>query len=287
MSSSKVKLRLKYNGQILPRKAVFFRPCQPNQIADAIRIICSLSSDASFQLLDEDGDVVAISDSLDPGVYEVTTNSFTSTNPSSSSSSSYTNTNSTNNNNNHNANNNQQSRSTRGRTTGTKTNATNDWDRRSNQVQREDIAKRSRAASSRAASDVAFDGLEYEFLFKFIIVGNMSVGKSCLLMRFADNQFKEHHQATIGVDFGSQVIQVGDSYIKIQIWDTAGQEDFRAITRAYYREACAALLVYDATNRKYRIVFVSLFLLYCLLFNHSFQTDPNSIYKKRRQEQCS
>tara|TARA_B110000211_G_C13896330_1_gene471880 strand:- start:137 stop:760 length:624 start_codon:yes stop_codon:yes gene_type:complete len=69
-------------------------------------------------------------------------------------------------------------------------------------------------------------------------------------MRFADNQFKEHHQSTIGVDFGSQVIQVGDSYIKIQIWDTAGQEDFRAITRAYYREACAALLVYDATNRQ-------------------------------------
>jgi Ras-related protein Rab-2A len=128
--------------------------------------------------------------------------------------------------------------------------ATNDWDRRHNQVQREDIAQRSRAGSSRAASEVAFDGLEYEYLFKFIIVGNMSVGKSCLLMRFADNQFKEHHQSTIGVDFGSQVIQVGDTCIKIQIWDTAGQEDFRAITRAYYREACAALLVYDATNRQ-------------------------------------
>jgi Ras-related protein Rab-2A len=117
-------------------------------------------------------------------------------------------------------------------------------------MQREDNTKRTRAGSSRAASEVAFDGLEYEYLFKFIIVGNMSVGKSCLLMRFADNQFKEHHQSTIGVDFGSQVIQVGDSCIKIQIWDTAGQEDFRAITRAYYREACAALLVYDATNRQ-------------------------------------
>ena len=89
----------------------------------------------------------------------------------------------------------------------------------------------------------------------------MSVGKSCLLMRFADNHFKENHEATIGVDFGSQIINVGGGGggtgkhsqpvpVKIQIWDTAGQEDFRAITRAYYREACAALLVYDSTNRQ-------------------------------------
>ena len=265
MSSSKVKLRLKYKGTILSRKAVFFRPCQPNQIADAIRIICNLASDERFELLDDDGDVVAISDSLHPGIYEVATSASAATAaypPSNQRRRSHEGNDNNNNNNsssNNSNNNNRRTNPTTARNTnpGRKSDrfATNDWDRRSNQVQREDIAQRtsrasSRAPSSRAASEVAFDGLEYEYLFKFIIVGNMSVGKSCLLMRFADNQFKEAHQATIGVDFGSQIIHVGDSCIKIQIWDTAGQEDFRAITRAYYREACAALLVYDATNRQ-------------------------------------
>ena len=78
----------------------------------------------------------------------------------------------------------------------------------------------------------------------------MSVGKSCLLMQFTDGYFKESHEATIGVDFGSQIIPIDGIPVKIQIWDTAGQEDFRAITRAYYREACAALLVYDVTSRQ-------------------------------------
>ena len=72
MSSSKIKLQLKFQGAVLDRKCVFFRPCHPNQIADAVRIICGLQdAHARFSLLDEDGDLVAISDSLAPGVYEV------------------------------------------------------------------------------------------------------------------------------------------------------------------------------------------------------------------------
>eukprot|EP00753_Platysulcus_tardus_P004135 PLAT12522.10.p1 GENE.PLAT12522.10~~PLAT12522.10.p1 ORF type:complete len:281 (-),score=72.11 PLAT12522.10:454-1248(-) len=92
--------------------------------------------------------------------------------------------------------------------------------------------------------------LPYVYLFKFIIVGNIAVGKSCLLLQFTDKRFRESHDATIGVDFGSSVITVDDKPVKVQIWDTAGQEDFRAITRAYYREAAAALLCYDISNRQ-------------------------------------
>jgi small GTP-binding protein len=88
-------------------------------------------------------------------------------------------------------------------------------------------------------------------MFKFILVGNTSVGKSCMLLRFKDSRFQEHMSATLGVDFGSQMVTVADgSTIKVQVWDTAGQEEFRAITRAYYREAAAAIIVYDITDRR-------------------------------------
>lgn len=90
---------------------------------------------------------------------------------------------------------------------------------------------------------------EYEYLFKFILVGSVAVGKSCILLRFTDNRFRPTHETTIGVDFGTETIQVrGNHNIKIQIWDTAGQESYKAITRAYFREAAAALIVYDVTN---------------------------------------
>ena len=91
----------------------------------------------------------------------------------------------------------------------------------------------------------------YSYVFKYIIVGDSSVGKSCLLLQFTDQRFKAAHDLTIGVEFGSRTIQVDNSNtVKLQIWDTAGQESFRSITRSYYRGAICALLVYDIT-RKY------------------------------------
>ena len=83
---------------------------------------------------------------------------------------------------------------------------------------------------------------------RFIIVGSMSVGKSCLLLQFTDRKFSASVGPTIGVDFGSSSLNIDGENVKLQIWDTAGQEDFQAITRAYYREAAAAILVYDMTN---------------------------------------
>mmetsp|Transcript_18578 Transcript_18578/g.71705 ORF Transcript_18578/g.71705 Transcript_18578/m.71705 type:complete len:203 (-) Transcript_18578:121-729(-) len=96
----------------------------------------------------------------------------------------------------------------------------------------------------------AVQSLPYKYLFKYIIVGDTAVGKSCLLLQFTDKRFQPVHDLTIGVEFGSRTITIDDNQIKLQIWDTAGQEKFRSITRSYYRGAAGALLVYDITRRE-------------------------------------
>ncbi|TPX43900.1 hypothetical protein SeLEV6574_g04815 [Synchytrium endobioticum] len=90
----------------------------------------------------------------------------------------------------------------------------------------------------------------YDFLFKFVIVGHSGSGKSALLQRFVTQKFKAGSSHTVGIEFGSKVIRVGHKSIKLQIWDSAGQERFRAVTRSYWRGAAGCLLVYDITNRE-------------------------------------
>jgi len=89
----------------------------------------------------------------------------------------------------------------------------------------------------------------YDYLFKFIIIGDAATGKSCLLHRFIDDKFRKESTHTIGVEFGSKIIEVGGHFVKLQIWDTAGQERFRSVTRSYYRGAAGTILVYDITSR--------------------------------------
>merc|ERR1712000_602867 len=96
----------------------------------------------------------------------------------------------------------------------------------------------------------AVQSLPYKYLFKYIIVGDTAVGKSCLLLQFTDKRFQPVHDLTIGVEFGARMISLDGKQIKLQIWDTAGQESFRSITRSYYRGAAGALLVYDITRRE-------------------------------------
>lgn len=89
-----------------------------------------------------------------------------------------------------------------------------------------------------------------DYLFKIVLLGDSSVGKSNLLARFARNEFFPNSKSTIGVEFQTQKLVIDGKEIKAQIWDTAGQERFRAVTSAYYRGAVGALLVYDITRRQ-------------------------------------
>jgi len=91
---------------------------------------------------------------------------------------------------------------------------------------------------------------QYDYLFKFLIIGSAGVGKSCILHHFIENKFKSESSHTIGVEFGSKIISARGKRAKLQIWDTAGQERFRSVTRSYYRGAAGALLVYDVTSRE-------------------------------------
>mmetsp|Transcript_15205 Transcript_15205/g.31723 ORF Transcript_15205/g.31723 Transcript_15205/m.31723 type:complete len:206 (+) Transcript_15205:127-744(+) len=90
---------------------------------------------------------------------------------------------------------------------------------------------------------------EYDHLFKLVLIGDSGVGKSCLLLRFADREFTESYISTIGVDFRFRTVDIDGQTVKLQIWDTAGQERFRTITSAYYRGADGIIMVYDVTNR--------------------------------------
>ena len=76
----------------------------------------------------------------------------------------------------------------------------------------------------------------------------LGVGKSCLLSKVMDDDFKLEHQVTIGVEFGSFILKLDQKVTKLQIWDTAGQESFRSITRIFYRGAHIVFLCYDITR---------------------------------------
>jgi len=90
---------------------------------------------------------------------------------------------------------------------------------------------------------------EFDALLKILLLGDSGVGKSCLLLRFADDTYTESYISTIGVGFKTRTIQTDGKKIKLQIWDTAGQERFRTITSSYYRGAHGVIIVYDVSNQ--------------------------------------
>jgi Ras-related protein Rab-8A len=95
----------------------------------------------------------------------------------------------------------------------------------------------------------AGSGKDYEQLIKLLLIGDSGVGKSCLLLRFAENSFTPSFITTIGIDFKTKRVNLDGKPVKIQVWDTAGQERFRTITSAYYRGAHGIVLCYDVSAR--------------------------------------
>ena len=91
---------------------------------------------------------------------------------------------------------------------------------------------------------------DYEYIFKYIIIGDSSVGKSSLISSLITGSFKKEYATTIGVDFATKMLEVDNTMVKIQIWDTAGQEAFKSITKCYYRGAIGCIIVFDITSIK-------------------------------------
>ena len=87
-----------------------------------------------------------------------------------------------------------------------------------------------------------------DMTYKLIIIGDSAVGKSCLMSRVMDEEFKIEHQVTIGVEFGSFCIKLDEKVVKLQIWDTAGQESFRSVTRVFYKGSNVVFLCFDLTR---------------------------------------
>ena len=88
-----------------------------------------------------------------------------------------------------------------------------------------------------------------DIIYKVLLLGDSSVGKTCFLLRYCDKSFQEAHLSTIGLDYRLKSMKLKNGKnIKLQIWDTAGQDRFRAITKNYYKGANGILLIYDVTN---------------------------------------
>ena len=89
-----------------------------------------------------------------------------------------------------------------------------------------------------------------EIVLKILLIGDSFVGKTSLLLRFTEGNFPDSHMATIGVEFKEKIIKMEDKEVKLQIWDTSGQERFRSITKNFYKNADGIIFVFDVTNLK-------------------------------------
>ena len=90
--------------------------------------------------------------------------------------------------------------------------------------------------------------INFNYLLKFVIIGDSGVGKSNILLRYIYNSFSDEFKTTVGVEFGAKNIEINKKVYRIQIWDTAGQENFRSIARAYYKNSVCACVVYDISS---------------------------------------
>ena len=91
---------------------------------------------------------------------------------------------------------------------------------------------------------------QYDLSFKLIFIGDSGVGKSCLTTKAVKNNFEEYYQATVGFEFLTFNMKVNDKIIKLQIWDTCGQEIYRSLISNFYRNSSLAVLIYAIDNKE-------------------------------------
>ena len=89
----------------------------------------------------------------------------------------------------------------------------------------------------------------FSVFFKILLIGDLGVGKSCVILRYVEGDFPGNIMSSIGVDFKTKQIELDEHSIKMQIWDTAGHEKFRTITTSYYKSAQAIIILYDITQK--------------------------------------
>jgi small GTP-binding protein len=90
---------------------------------------------------------------------------------------------------------------------------------------------------------------QYDVSFKIIIIGHSFVGKSCLSIKAAKNVFENYYTSTVGFEFFSMLYKINSKIIRLQIWDTCGQEEYRSLIQNFYRNASLAILVYSIDKR--------------------------------------
>ena len=91
---------------------------------------------------------------------------------------------------------------------------------------------------------------QYDLSFKLIFIGDSSVGKSCLTTKAVKNEFEDYYQATVGFEFMTFNLKINDKIIKLQIWDTCGQEIYKSLISNFYRNSSLAVLVYSIDSKE-------------------------------------
>ena len=89
---------------------------------------------------------------------------------------------------------------------------------------------------------------EQEITLKILLIGDSYVGKTSLLLQYIDRECPENHMATIGVEFKDKIVQINKKNVKLQVWDTSGQERYRSITKNFYRNADGVMFICDVTK---------------------------------------
>lgn len=89
-----------------------------------------------------------------------------------------------------------------------------------------------------------------DYIYKYVVIGEAGVGKTSIARQFIFNDYSDRYNTTIGVDFSCKTLSIGDKNIKIQIWDTAGQESFRSIISSYYKDTVGVIIVVDSNSEE-------------------------------------